>query len=150
METQMTKFLLAEDDEDHAEIVIYNLKKTKIVNQIDHVTDGEQVLRYLKKEAPFEDKERPDVILLDLNMPKLNGHEVLEKLKDHPDLSSIPVVMLTTSNAESDRIKAYGYHVNSYLVKPMSFDKFAKMIEDLSFYWGVWNRPAQNTETTTP
>lgn len=137
--------LLAEDDDDHAELVIYSLEQASMTLSIDHVTDGEQVIQYLKQEGEFKEKPRPSVLLLDLNMPKLNGLEVLERIKSAPEFSDIPAIMLTTSDAETDRAKAYQNHVNSYLVKPMDFAEFEKMLSTLCDYWGKWNRPSVNT-----
>src|SRR5690606_24500907 len=99
-------------------------------------------LDYVRRQGRFADVRRPDVILLDLKLPKVNGHEVLAAIKDDPDLCSIPVVVLTTSSAETDRLKAYRHHANSYLVKPINFSRFRQMVSDLSLYWGVWNQPS--------
>jgi CheY-like chemotaxis protein len=83
---------------------------------------------------------RPDLILLDLNLPKKDGREVLAEIKNDPELKTIPIVILTTSEAELDITKAYDYNVNSYLVKPLDFEKFSNMIEAFGFYWVVWNK----------
>ena len=141
MPSKLVHFLLAEDDLDHAELILRNMKRRRIGNTIDHVTDGVEAIRYLRGEGPYADKPRPDVLLLDLKMPRLGGHEVLEQVKADPELAHIPVVILTTSDAEADRLRAYRHHANSYLVKPLDFAQFTKMIEELSLYWGVWNRP---------
>ena len=135
-------FLLVEDDDDHAFLVERNLERERVGNVLDRVRDGAEALAYLRREAPFEDSPRPDVILLDLRLPKLDGHEVLEIIKRDPELTTIPVVVMTTSDAERDRSRAYEQNVNSYLVKPVDFEKFRQMVRDLSLYWGVWNRPA--------
>lgn len=132
-------FLLAEDDEDHAELVFYNLEKSDLPLQIQRVKNGEEVLLFLRQEAPYENSLRPDLIILDINMPKLNGLEVLEIIKKDPKFKSIPTVVLTTSDAENDRKRAYEFHANSYLIKPMSFESFSNMIQDLSRYWALWN-----------
>jgi CheY-like chemotaxis protein len=134
-------FLLVEDDDDHAQLVIRSLERDRITNRIEHVRDGVQALDYLFQRAPYANKPRPDVILLDLKLPKVDGHEVLREIKQDPNLKVIPVVILTTSNAEIDRAKAYQEHANSYLVKPLDFGKFRKMADDLRLYWGMWNQP---------
>ena len=143
MATKMLHFLLAEDDDDHAVLVLRSLKRNRVGNSVDRVPDGEEAVKYLLHEPPYQDKPRPDVLLLDLNMPKLSGHEVLVKIKADESLRCIPVVILTTSDAEADRHKAYNLHANSYLVKPIDFTQFSKIVEESSLYWGVWNRPAE-------
>lgn len=137
---RLLHFLLIEDDDNHATIVIRTLKNNRIANRIDHVADGEEGLRYLRQEPPYEDVPRPDVVLLDLKLPKIDGHEVLAQVKEDPELRSTPIVVLTTSAAERDRQTAYRLHANSYLVKPVDFEQFRQMVTDLGFYWGVWNK----------
>ena len=139
--TKPLHFLLVEDDEDHANLVQMALADNRVANTVDHVLDGAAALCYVRREAPYEDRGRPDVILLDLKLPKLDGHEVLAQLKEDSDLRSIPVVVLTSSEAEADRAKAYLRHANSYLTKPLDFDRFHQMIQDLKYYWSVWNQP---------
>lgn len=139
MNQRMIRFLLVEDDDDHAQLVIRSLARARVGNEVDHVADGESAVNYLKKRGEFADRPRPDVVLLDLKLPRLDGHEVLEKIKEDPNLHSIPVVVMTTSDAEVDRMRAYQHCANSYLVKPIDFDKFRQMVNDLSLYWGVWN-----------
>lgn len=142
MTESLVRFLLVEDDDSHAELVERNLRRERIENTLDRVSDGEQAIKYLNREAPFEDATRPDVILLDLKLPKIDGHEVLQMIKSDPKLRSIPVVVLTTSDTEVDREKAYEYNANSYLVKPIEFEQFRRIVKELSLYWGVWNRPS--------
>ena len=143
METRMLRFLLAEDDDDHAELILRNLKRNRVGNVVDHVRDGVEALDFLYRRGPYAGRLRPDVLLLDLNMPRLGGHEVLVTIKQDPNLCCIPAVILTTSDAESDRLRAYRHHANSYLVKPLDFAQFSKMVDELSLYWGIWNRPAE-------
>ena len=135
-------FLLVEDDDDHAEIVLRTLKRNRVANTIDRVADGESALAYLRNVGAFANRKRPDIILLDLKLPKLSGHELLKIIKTDPKLLSIPVVVLTTSSAESDRERAYEHHANSYIVKPVNFTRFREMVRDLSLYWGVWSPPS--------
>jgi hypothetical protein len=138
---RLIRFLLVEDDEDHANLVLMALQKNRVVNEVSHVRDGEECMAFLRREEPFESVQRPDVVLLDLKLPRMDGHEVLEAIKFDPSLRRIPVVVLTTSEAEIDRARAYDANVNSFLVKPLDFDQFRQMIENLELYWAVWNRP---------
>lgn len=138
---RLIRFLLIEDDENHAELVRRNLDRDRIQNTLDRVGDGEEALAFLRKEPPYEDAERPDVILLDLKLPKRNGLEVLKDIKADESLHSIPVVVVTTSEAENDRQRAYELQANSYVMKPIDFEQFRRMVRDLSLYWGVWNQP---------
>ena len=140
-EPHLIHFLLVEDDDAHAELVARNLDRDRLHNTLDRVADGAAALDYLHRRAPYQDAKRPDVILLDLKLPKLSGHEVLAKIKAVPGLREIPVVVLTTSGAEADREKAYALHANSYVEKPLDFGTFRTMVRDLSLYWGVINAP---------
>src|SRR5690606_31762487 len=94
---------------------------------------------FLRRQGAHAEAERPDVVLLDLKLPKVDGLEVLAAIRADEELRDLPVVVLTTSDAEADRERAYEHHVNSYLVKPVDFEKFRQMVNDLSLYWGVWN-----------
>lgn len=140
-------FLLVEDDQSHAELVFLSFEENNVANTIKHVTDGAQALEYLKSEGEFHDAQRPDVILLDLHLPKLNGLEVLEQIKMDNSLKTIPVVVLTTSANEVDRTQAYNHSVNSFVTKPVDFNKFQQMIKELSLYWTLWNQPPVETKT---
>ena len=134
--------LLVEDNPDHAELVIRSFERHEIANKIYQVKNGEEALDYLFQRGQFADPKeapRPNVILLDLRLPRVNGLEVLKEIKDDNELRKIPVVILTTSEAEQDIAKAYEHHANSYLVKPIDFDKFTKLMDELGFYWLVWN-----------
>lgn len=141
MSKRLLRFLLVEDEDVHAELVIRGLKKARVRNEVYRVTNGAEALAFLRQEAPYADEGRPDVILLDLKLPKVDGHELLEVVKEDEDLRMIPVVVMTTSAAETDRAKAYKHHANSYVVKPVDFGKFRQLVTDLSLYWGVWNEP---------
>jgi CheY-like chemotaxis protein len=135
--------LFIEDDPAHAEITMRNFKKNRITNKVIHLWDGQEALDYLFRHGKYSDPELspvPHLILLDLRLPKVDGLEVLEKIKSVENLKSIPTVILTTSMAEVDISKAYNYNVNSYLVKPMDYDKFSNLIEAFGFYWVVWNK----------
>mgnify|MGYP001398886887 CR=1 FL=1 len=135
--------LLIEDDPAHAEIVKRNMAQYRIANRLFHVQDGQAALDYLFRANGYADADaapRPDVIMLDLRLPKVDGQEVLRRLSEDPDLKSIPVVVLTTSRAESDLISAYTHGACSYLTKPVDFDKFKEMLDAFGFYWLVWNQ----------
>ena len=130
---------MVEDHPEYREIVELALGKESDMELISQFGTAERALRSFQERRG--DTE-PDVILLDLNLPKRSGLEVLEHIKGSEYLRMIPVVILTTSDAEKDRISAYGHHVNSYLVKPVDFDQFKKIVDDLGYYWGVCNNPA--------
>jgi CheY-like chemotaxis protein len=135
--------LFIEDDPAHAEITLRNFKKNRITNQIIHLSDGQQALDYLLRHGDYSDplkSPRPDIILMDLRLPKVDGMEILKEIRDDECLKNIPTVILTTSEAESDISRAYEFNVNSYLVKPLDLEKFSKLIETFGFYWVVWNK----------
>jgi len=142
MKEQPLVVLLVEDDPAHAEIVRRNFRAFRLPNRLEHVCDGQEALDYVRRRGRFADPERaprPGLILLDLRLPRLDGLEVLRILKADPDLGRIPVVVLTTSAAETDLIRAYDAHANSYLVKPVDFSRFVELMETLSLYWLGWN-----------
>ena len=135
--------LLVEDNPDHAELVKRGFQKHRMLNKIYHVSDGEAALDYLFRRGMYADpgtSPRPHVILLDLRLPKVDGLQVLGEIKTDEDLRLIPVVVLTTSEAEKDLARAYSHHANSYLVKPVDFGKFVQLMNDMGFYWLGWNR----------
>jgi len=136
-----THFLLVEDEEDHAVLVQRALSENRVVNIITHVWDGDEAMEFMRGTGRHVGAPRPDVVLLDLKLPRRSGHEVLEELKRDPVLRTIPVVVMTTSRAEADRERAYLAHVNSYLVKPLDFGQFQEMIRELRMYWAIWNEP---------
>ena len=134
--------LLVEDDPAHAEIVKRNFEDFRMANRLIHVSDGQMALDYLYRREEFGDPAlapRPGLILLDLRLPRVEGLEVLKIIKTDIDLRRIPVVVLTTSAAESDMVKAYDSHANSYLVKPVGLPQFVDMMKTLGYYWLVWN-----------
>lgn len=135
--------LLAEDEPAHAEIVRRTLEMSRIANRMEHVEDGQLALDYLYRRGAYADpatSPRPGLILLDLRMPRVDGLEVLKQIKSDSTLARIPVVVLTTSAAEADIARAYDQHANSFMVKPVDFDKFAAMMETIGYYWLIWNR----------
>lgn len=137
------RFLLVEDDDDHADLILRAMMESRIVNVVERISDGESAIKYLQRAAPYEYAERPDVVLLDLNLPKLNGHELLAWIKQNPSFRNVPVVVLTTSAAEVDVARAYTSQANSYLVKPLDFEQFDRMVRSLQLYWAVWNTPSR-------
>lgn len=141
-EDQTIKFLLVDDDEDHAHIVMRTIERERILNKVFRAENGAVAMRMLRKEGQYADQPRPDIVLLDLKMPIMDGHEVLSAIRSDPGLRKLPVVVMTTSDAEADRARAYELNANSYLVKPLDFSKLRQLVKDLSLYWGVWNRPA--------
>lgn len=135
--------LLVEDEEAHAEIVRRNFENCRMANQLIHVSDGQAALDYLYRRNGFSQPERsprPGIVLLDLRLPKVDGLEVLKTIKGDPQLSAIPVVILTTSKTEADMVKAYDHHANSYLVKPVDFAQFQALMETFGYYWLAWNQ----------
>lgn len=136
--------LLVEDDEAHAVLTMRTLEEEGVSNEIHWVTDGEEALEYLFQTGSYADETkspRPDLIILDLRLPKRDGHEVLSAIKQSADLKVIPVVVLTTSENDEDMTRAYNNYANSYLVKPLGFGEFSEMIRELRSYWLARNIP---------
>ncbi len=135
--------LLVEDNVAHAELVLRSFEDHRIANKIYHVSDGEVALDYLfRRGGDYADPVKsptPHLVLLDLRIPKIDGLEVLKEIKSSKELEKIPTVIFTTSSAEMDVAKAYENHANSYLVKPVNFEKFNQLMEDIGFYWLAWN-----------
>lgn len=138
MQGEPISILLVEDNLDHAHLVMRKFKAFKIANTITHVEDGEAALEYLHKTN--QENCKPNLVLLDLRLPKIDGLEVLRIIKETAEYKNIPVVILTTSDAETDIAKAYHLHANSYLVKPVDFENFTQLMEILGFYWICWNK----------
>ncbi|MBN1140803.1 MAG: response regulator [Deltaproteobacteria bacterium] len=142
MKGEPLTILLVEDNPAHAELVMRSFESQRVANKIFHVWDGEEALDYLFRRGNYENPQkcpRPNVVLLDLRLPKIDGLEVLREIKSAEGLKRIPVVILTTSQAEIDASRAYDYHANSYLIKPLDFELFTKLMEELGFYWLGWN-----------
>ncbi len=127
--------LLIEDNPGDVRLTQEAFKEGKMDVNLELVMDGVETIKFLKKESPYEEVVTPDLILLDLNLPKKDGREVLEYIKSEPNLKRIPVVVLTTSNAEQDIIKSYNLHVNCYINKPVDFDKFFDIIQRIEDFW---------------
>ncbi len=129
------QILLVEDNPADVELVCEAFEEAEIPNQIQTVPDGEQAMSYLKAERPYADRVMPDVILLDLNLPRMDGREVLRVVKSDPDLHLIPVVVLSTSSAEDDVSLAYRSHANAYIKKPVDFNDFIEVIRSFESFW---------------
>lgn len=129
------KILLVEDNEGDIVLTTQALKKANITNGINVVKDGYDALKYLRKEDPFGNAETPDLILLDINLPKMDGMEVLAEIKNDDILKSIPVVILTTSDSENDIVRSYNNHANCYITKPVDFRKFIEVVQMIKDFW---------------
>jgi CheY-like chemotaxis protein len=134
--------LLVEDDPGDVLITREALGDSKLLNHLYVASDGEEAVAFLRRQAPFEGVPRPDLILLDLNLPRLDGREVLAIIKSDPDLLRIPVVVLTTSEAEEDVLRSYDLHANAYVTKPVDFEAFVTIVRQIdSFYLSVVRLP---------
>ena len=135
--------LLVEDDKRDLELTLVALERSQLANEVVVVRDGALALEYLRREGAYADRTagNPAVILLDLKLPKVNGLEVLQVVRSTSELRSIPVVMLTSSQEESDVLKSYELGVNAYVVKPVEFKAFVTAIADLGVFWAVLNEP---------
>jgi CheY-like chemotaxis protein len=135
--------LLVEDNPKDLELTLLALEKSNLANDVVTVRDGAEAIEYLFRRGQYHDRPMgsPAVVLLDLQLPKVNGIEVLEKLKTNETLRSIPVVMLTTSREEKDLVRSYELGVNAYVVKPVAFKEFIEAIQELGVFWAVLNEP---------
>lgn len=136
--------LLVEDNPSDAEMAIRALRKNHVINTVLHLQNGEEALHYLFAEGEYKGRnidDVPKVILLDLKMPKIDGLEVLRKIKSDPRTNFIPVVLLTSSKEERDILDGYKFGVNSYIVKPVEFENFVKAVKEIGFYWLLLNQP---------
>ena len=127
--------LLVEDSETDAELTLQALKQGKLENTVHHVKDGVEAMQFLRKEGDFAGAKRPDLILLDLNMPRLDGREVLKQIREDESLKVIPVVVLTTSSHDKDILETYGLTANSYIVKPVDLNSFFEVIRAINNFW---------------
>jgi len=129
------KILLIEDNAADIRLTKEVLQESKIVSRLDVVRDGVEAIDFLKKRGKFSNTSKPNLILLDLNLPKKNGFEVLEIIKQDKELKRIPIVILTVSDAKEDLIKAYNLHANSYVIKPLEMKEFYKIINSIVDFW---------------
>lgn len=131
----LAKILLVEDNPGDVRLTREALREGKILNELSVVEDGFEALAFLRREGAYAEAERPDLILLDLNLPKKDGREVLEEIKRDGDLKKIPVVVLTTSAAERDILNAYDLHANCYITKPVDLGQFIKVVQLIEDFW---------------
>ena len=129
------ELLLIEDNPGDVRLAQEGLKEGKILNRLHVARDGEEALAFLRREGGFADAPRPDLILLDLNLPRKDGREVLAEIKADPKLLRIPVVVLTTSEAEEDVLRSYNLHANCYITKPMDLERFIEVIMAIEQFW---------------
>lgn len=132
---QNVKILLIEDSDGDILLITQALKKAQVTNGVTVIKDGDKALQFLRKEGDYPDVETPDLILLDINLPRVDGIEVLAEIKNDPLLMSIPVVMLTTSESEKDILNSYNNHANCYIVKPVNFQKFIDVVLLIKEFW---------------
>lgn len=141
------EILLVEDNPNDAEITLRALKRANLANKVHWIKDGEEALEFLFATGSYSARppQHPRVMLLDIKMPKVDGIEVLRRLKAHAPTRSIPVVMLTSSAEESDLVRSYDLGVNSYLVKPVDFQRFSEEVTRIGYYWVAMNRVPSST-----
>ncbi|HVL66947.1 MAG TPA: response regulator [Vicinamibacterales bacterium] len=133
--TAAIEILLVEDNPGDVRLTQEMLREARVANRLSVATDGEQALDYLHGRPPFDAVRRPDLVLLDLNLPKKNGQEVLAEIKQHPELRRIPVVVLTTSRAEEDILRSYDLHANCYVTKPVDLPQFMTVVQSIEDFW---------------
>ncbi|HUZ48382.1 MAG TPA: response regulator [Candidatus Dormibacteraeota bacterium] len=133
--SEVVEILLVEDSPADARLTQEAFKDGKVRNNLAVVSDGVQAMAYLRREGRFADAARPDLVLLDLNLPKMDGREVLKRMKTDPGLMTIPVVILTTSQADVDVLAAYEYHANCYIQKPVDLTRFLAVIAAIETFW---------------
>ena len=129
--------LLIEDNPGDIRLIQEALRNSEIVEKIDVVVDGDEAMNFLRKKGDFAEAKQPDLILLDLNLPKRNGLEVLEELKSNDKFKHIPVVVLTSSEADQDVFKSYELHANCYIAKPIDFEQFSSVLTSIEKFWFI-------------
>ena len=129
------EILLVEANPGDARLTIEAMRIAKMSNRMHVVEDGIEAMEYLRRQGRFADAPRPDIVLLDLNLPKKDGREVLAEMKSDPDLKRIPVVVLTTSQSEEDVLRAYNLHANCYVTKPVDFEQFMRVVRQIDEFW---------------
>lgn len=128
-------FLLVEDNPGDVRLTQEALKSHKVQNNLHVAIDGEEAMAFLHRQGKYANAPRPDIILLDLNLPKKDGREVLAEIKSDPNLKTIPVVIITSSEAEQDVIKSYNLNANCYVTKPVNLDQFIKVVQSVNDFW---------------
>ncbi len=134
-EVTPAQVLLVEDNEDDVELTLEALKDSKVRMEVHVVDDGVSALKFLRQQDEYKDKPRPDMVLLDLNLPIMDGREVLKEIREDDDLTDLPVVVLTTSQSEEDILRMYKLHANCYISKPVDFLKFTEIVKQIEGFW---------------
>jgi chemotaxis family two-component system response regulator Rcp1 len=129
------EILMVEDNPGDVRLTVEALKEGKVRNNFHTVEDGVEAMAFLRRQGRYAEAPRPDLILLDLNLPKMNGREVLAEIKEDPELRRIPVVILTVSKAEQDILKSYNLHTNCYITKPVDLDQFLEVVKSIENFW---------------
>jgi two-component system, chemotaxis family, response regulator Rcp1 len=141
---RLVEILLVEDNPSDVLLTQIAMNECKIANRLHVAKDGEVALTFLRRQPPFEDAPRPDLVLLDLNLPRMDGRELLQEMKSDPTLLAIPVVVLTTSEAESDIGGSYELHANAYIAKPLDMEQFVRVVKGIDDFWfGIVRLPGQ-------
>ena len=135
MSTQPLEILFVEDNKGDIGLITEFFSDAKVIINLHIAEDGEEAIRFLYGKDKFLGSKLPDIIILDLNLPKKDGREVLKEIKENKDLKTIPVIILTTSSAEKDILRVYDLHANAYLIKPLDFDEFMKVIKSIEDFW---------------
>ncbi len=134
-QARAVEILMVEDNLNDVRLTQIALRDAKVCHTLSHVSDGEKAMEYLRRQGDYASAPTPDIILMDLNMPRKGGREVLQEIRGDPQLTHLPVVILTSSEADDDILMSYGLHANSYVVKPMELDEFIQVIKGLEDYW---------------
>jgi two-component system, chemotaxis family, response regulator Rcp1 len=134
-QSKIIDILLVEDSPGDVRLTIEALKEAKVANRLSVVSDGVEAIDFLQQKGSYKNAARPDLILLDLNLPRKDGREVLSEIKNDPKLKQIPVVVLTTSRSEADILKAYDLHANCYIAKPVDFKQFMVVVQSIESFW---------------
>jgi chemotaxis family two-component system response regulator Rcp1 len=133
--TKPIEILLVEDSPSDAALTIEALKAGKIANRLTHVEDGVEAMDFLRRRGKYTEAARPDLIMLDLNLPRRDGRDVLAELKNDPDLKIIPIIVLTTSRSDKDILQSYQLNANCYITKPVDFDHFIEVVKSIENFW---------------
>lgn len=141
------EILLVEDNPGDARLAVEALRESKLQNNLSHVRDGVEAMDYLRRKNQYSQVPPPDLVLLDLNLPRKDGREVLAEVKEDPELRRIPVVVMTTSEAEKDLLQSYDLHANAYVVKPIDLDRFIDIVHAIESFWlTIVKLPRRNEE----
>jgi CheY-like chemotaxis protein len=145
--SELARILLVEDSKNDKDLTVAALSESGLANELVWVKDGQEALDYIYREGTYAQRPegQPAVVLLDLKMPRVDGLEVLAKVKGDPTVRTIPIVVLTSSNEEIDVVRSYGLGVNAYVVKPVGFTDFVAALKDLGVFWAVLNQPPPGT-----